>query len=178
MVLDKKNNLPRRIAMVVDRGTAIFCSALAGTMVLAMALLIPIDVFGRYFFGKPTLIAVEISGYLLVGLVFLGLVYTAHVDRNIKVELLTDRLRPRVRKQLHDVVTIFSILFSAWLAWFTLGPVMMDFALGTTSLTGTAIPIWMPSALIPLGFALLAVKLSARFIMNLGSEYGEILSNE
>jgi TRAP-type C4-dicarboxylate transport system permease small subunit len=177
MVLEKRKNLPARIATVVDRGIVIFCSALAGATILALTLLIPIDVLGRYLFGKPTLFAVEISGYLLVGLIFLGLVFTAHSDRNIKIELLTDRLRPRARKQLHDVVVIFTILFSAWLAWFTLGPVMMDFSLGTTSLTGTAIPIWMPSALIPLGFALLAMKLATRFIIDLGSNQPETQTN-
>lgn len=171
MVLYKQDNLLTRIAMAVDKGVVIFSSVIAGAAVLVMALLIPVDVLGRYLFGKPTLIAVEVSGYLLVGLVFLGLVYTAHGDRNIKVELLTDKLKPAMRKRLHGAVTICTIVFSAWLAWFTLQPVMMDFSLGTTSLTGTAIPIWVPSALIPLGFALVAVQLSARFIMDLGAAH-------
>lgn len=174
MDLDSENNLPRRIARAVDTCIVIVCGALAGSIALALTFLISVDVIGRYFFGKPTMVAVEISGYLLVGLVFLGLIYTEHVNRNITIELLTDRLKPRLRKLLHGIVSVFSILFSAWLAWFTLAPVMMDFTLGTTSLTGTGIPIWMPSGLIPLGFALLAVKLTARFVMNLGSEYSKV----
>lgn len=168
MILEQQGNLPTRVATAVDRCIVIFCGVVAGATVLAMALLIPIDVLGRYFFGKPTMIAVEVSGYLLVGLVFLGVVYTAHLDRNIKVELLTDRLSPSVRRSLHAAVAVCTILLSAWLAWFTLGPVMMDYSLGTISLTGTAIPIWIPSAFIPLGFALLAVKLAARFIADMG----------
>ena len=178
MVLDKQDTLPVRIAMVVDKGVAIFCSVAASAAVLAMAFLIPIDVLGRYLFGKPTLIAVEVSGYLLVGLVFLGLVYTAHVNRNITVDLLTDRLRPVVRKKLRDTVTICTALFSAWLAWFTLAPVRMDFSLGTTSLTGTAIPIWVPSAMIPLGFLLLSVKLLTRFIIDMSAGHEEGLRND
>lgn len=178
MVLDKQDKFPARIARVVDKSIVVFCSVAAGATVLAMAFLIPIDVLGRYLFGKPTLIAVEVSGYLLVGLVFLGLVYTAHVNRNITVDLLTDMLRPVVRKKLRDAVTICTALFSAWLAWFTLDPVRMDFSLGTTSLTGTAIPIWVPSAMIPLGFSLLAVKLLARFIIDLSAGHAEALRNE
>jgi TRAP-type C4-dicarboxylate transport system permease small subunit len=158
-----------RIATIVEKTIVVFSAVLAGAAILAMALLIPVDVLGRYLFGKPTLIAVEVCGYLLVCLIFLGLVYTAHAGRNITVELLTAKLPPRLRRRLHAVVTVFLILFSAWLAWFALGPVLMDFSLGTTSLTGPATPIWMPSSLIPLGFALLALKLAARALIELGS---------
>lgn len=178
MNLDDKNNLPKRIAQGIDKGIVIFCSAIAGATILILSILITVDVLGRYLFQTPTMVAVEFSGYLLVGLVFLGLVYTGHVDGHIKIEILTDRLKPYPRKMLKIVVDIFTIVFSAWLAWFTLGPVLMDFELGSTSLTGTAIPMWVPGALIPLGFAILAMKLFAQFVIDLGSESKEVFPNE
>lgn len=178
MNLSDKNNLPKRIAQVIDKSIVVFCSAIAGGSILIMTTLITVDVLGRYLFQKPTMVAVEISGYLLVGLVYLGLVYTGHVDRHIKIEIFTDRLKPHLRKKLNDIVGVFTILFSSWLAWFTLGPVKMDFELGSTSLTGTAIPMWMPGALIPLGFALLAMKLFAQLIINLESESKDIFPHE
>ena len=78
-----------RIATMVEKTIVAFSAVLAGAAILAMAILIPVDVLGRYLFGKPTLIAVEVAVYLLVCLIFLGLVYTAHAGRHITVEHLT-----------------------------------------------------------------------------------------
>lgn len=174
---DKKYILIKSIARKVNFLVAKGCAVFAAGTILITTILLTVDVVGRYFFGKPTMVAAEISGYLLVGLVFIGLVYTADVNRNIVVEIITSRLGSYQRK-FHNVVLIFSIIFSGWLVWFTLEPVVMDFSLGTTSLTGTAIPIWMPSALIPLGFALLTINLSAKFILCLGNEDRQGLSND
>lgn len=178
MSTDEQYKFPKRIARVVDSSITLICKALAGAIVFVMTILITIDVLGRYFFGMPTMVAVEISGYLLVGLVYLGLVYTASVDRNIVIEIFISRLGHVRRKQLENIVLFVSVVFSAWLVWFTLGPVIMDFSLGTKSLTGTNIPIWLPSALIPVGFGLLTVNLLAKFVLGLGTENRQGSSDE
>ena len=52
-------------------------------LIAGMLLLITIDVLGRYFLGMTTYVAGEISGYLLVGVCTLGLVYTQRKGANI-----------------------------------------------------------------------------------------------
>ena len=135
---------------------------LAAAAILAMTLLITLDVTGRYLFGRPTLIAVEMSGYLLVAMVFLGLAYTDHRGRHIQIAILTSRLPPRGQAVLGMVNTAIASAFCLWLAWLTLQPVLLDRAFGTVSLTGTRTPIWIPSAAIPLGLALVGLHLLAR----------------
>jgi len=155
-------------AHIINRGIVNFSKIFSSLAIMLIITLITVDVIGRYFFGKPTMIAAEISGYLLVVLVFLGMIYTTDVNKNITVEMMTSRLSEGVRRKLFIVVSIITMIFSGWMAWFTLQPVLMDFMLNTTSLTGTSIHMWIPGALIPFGFLLLSVKMLVQLIIDFG----------
>jgi len=146
----------------LHRCLLIVSGAAAGATILSMTLLITVDVLGRYLFGMPTQIAVEMSGYMLVAMIFLGLAYTDSCERHITITVFTDRLSPGTRRRFAFVNAAVATLFSGWLAWFTLQPVLQDYALGTVSLTGTRTPTWIPGLFIPVGFAVLAVHLAAK----------------
>lgn len=152
---------------VIAKGCMLFSGATAGCTALAMTLLITVDVLGRYLVNRPTQVSVEMSGYLLVALVFLGLAYTEGHDRHIMLTFLTDRFSHRVQRLLMVANTALSILFAVWLTWLTLQPVLQDYALGSISLTGTRTPLWIPESLIPLGLGLFTVQLVARLITQL-----------
>jgi len=155
---------PLRLLEVIARWAARLSGIGSAITVLAMTVLITVDVLGRYLFNKPTQISVEVSGYLLVALVFLGLAYTEGRDRHIVLTFLTDTFPLRLRWAISFVGSIVSIVFSAWLVWLTAQPVIQDYALGSISLTGLRTPQWVPESLIPVGFALLTVQLLTKFI--------------
>ena len=124
-------------------------------IILLMTLLITIDVIGRTIFGKSTLIASELSGYMLVAIVFLGLAHTLKVDKHITVEIITSRLPDEKRRKLEVIVFILSAVFMSWLTWSTWYPVMKN--LHTQSITSLRAPMWVPYLLVPVGSAMLTI---------------------
>ncbi len=126
---------------------------------MGMALIITVDVLGRATLGKSTLVAHEISGYSLVAIVFLGLAYTLHTERHIKIELLTRRLSARQQQQLEVIVLIASLIFIVWFTWATSVPVKVNYIQQHTSITYMHTPMWVPYLFVPLGAAMLAIGL-------------------
>jgi len=138
--------------------------ATGGFVIFAMTILITVDVLGRYLLGKPTMVAVEMSAYMLVALIFLGLAYTESQDRHVAITFITKKFSQRTQKILRIAITAISVVFIGWLVWFTALPVIQDFQIGTVSLTGTRTPIWIPSLLIPIGFTLFTFQLIIKLI--------------
>ena len=135
-------------------------SAVSGqVLLLGMTLLITVDVLGRATLGKSTLVSTEISGYALVAIVFLGLAYTLRMERHVRIELLTRNLSPRKQQQLEIAVLILSMVFIAWLAWATCGPVVLNYIQRHTSITYLHTPMWIPYLFVPVGTGMLAIAL-------------------
>ena len=133
-----------------------------------MTLLITVDVIGRAF-GMPTYVAVEMSGYMLIGIVFLGLAYTMRKGKHIKITLLTDRFPPRMRQLLEIAALFVALVFIGWFAWSTFGPAKVNFVLKITSLTIVGTPLWIPYGFIAVGLGMLAVELMAELIREIAS---------
>jgi TRAP-type C4-dicarboxylate transport system permease small subunit len=118
--------------------------------------LIFVDVVGRWF-GRSTMIADEMGGYLLVAVGFLGFAYTFGEGRHISIEILTGRLSPRRQEQFRVPIYAVSVLVLVWLTYVTWGPTAATLATGQRSIATLAAPLWIPYALVPLGSAMLAI---------------------
>lgn len=134
---------------------------IGGLATIAMTALIVADVIGRHF-GRSVLVANELSGYALVALIFGGLAYTEAGGRHIAITTAVELLPLGARRVVDRVVLGFATVFTAWLAWFSLLPARQDFEMGTRSIAGSGVPLWVPEALIPLGLALLAIEMALR----------------
>ena len=136
--------------------------------IFLMTLLITVDVIGRAF-GTPTYVATELSGYLLIGIVFLGLAYTQRKGRHIKIIMLTERLPPRKRQLLEIATLIVALTFISWFTWSTFGPVIQNYVLKATSLTFIHTPLWIPYAFVAVGLAVLGIELMIELIREITS---------
>lgn len=141
---------------------------IGGLATIGMTALIVADVIGRYF-GRSVLVANELSGYALVALIFGGLAYTEAGGRHIAITTGVELLPAGARRAFDRAVLAFSTVFIAWLAWFSLLPARQDFEMGTRSIAGSGVPLWVPEALIPLGLALLAIEMALRLVDNIRS---------
>ena len=141
---------------------------IGGFAVIAMTGLIVADVIGRHF-GRSVLVANELSGYALVALIFGGLAYTEAGGRHIAITTAIELLPAGARRAVDRVVLGLATVFTAWLAWFSLLPARQDFEMGTRSIAGSGVPLWIPEALIPLGLALLAIEMALRLADSLQS---------
>ncbi len=133
-------------------------------LIFGMALLITVDVLGRQFIGKSTLIATEVSGYALVAIVFLGLAYTLHTERHIKIDLVTRLLPPKLKQILNIFVLILSVVFVIWLTYATWVPVKVNYIQQHTSITSLHTPMWIPYLFVPIGIGMLAFGLAMELI--------------
>ena len=77
----------------------------SGLMVALMMALVIYEVFMRYIFNRPPILADELGAYLLVGISYLGLAYTFMAGGHVRITFLVDKLKPR---------------FAAWLRLSTL----------------------------------------------------------
>lgn len=133
---------------------------LGGALAIVMMLTIGREVIGRYFFNAPTSWVVELDGYLLVALVYLGGGYILQNDAHIRVDIVYSRLSPRARARadLFGLALAVPFLgFVIWqgglLTWYSWAQrdrsVVMDW------------PLWLPELAVPVGAALLLLQVLA-----------------
>src|SRR5262245_35474029 len=86
----------------------------AGAGLLGMTVGVSLDVSVRYLLGAGTKYATEISGYIVVAIVFLGLAYTQQTKGHIQIDFLIKRLPTRLQRWVrlfNDAVFLAYTLF-------------------------------------------------------------------
>ena len=131
----------------------------ASIFVFLMTLLVTVDILGRSIIGRTTLVADEMSRYLLLAIVYLGLALTQRAGKHIEVNIFSRWLSERYRERLGQVTLIAGFLFIGWLTWMTWGPVQWNYIQHAKSLTLIRTPLWIPHLLVPLGLALFTLQL-------------------
>lgn len=126
--------------------------AYVGTACLLLLVgLSTIDVVLRYFFNSPIAGTIEIIELTMVVLVFLSIAYTQTSKSHVKVEVLSELLKPRGKLVLESIACVNSIIVLLLVIWRSAA-----FAFKTPELTMTfGIPIAPFATLVPLGCILL-----------------------
>jgi len=124
-----------------------------------MMLLITVDVIGRQFFGRPTYVADELSGYFLVAITFLALGQTEKLRRHLKVDIIFSWLSKKKGAWLTLICSIISLGFIVWFTWSTAVSAKQSFDIGTHKQTGLGTPYWIPELLLPVGLGIFALQL-------------------
>jgi TRAP-type C4-dicarboxylate transport system permease small subunit len=161
-----------RVVRYCDRVSKVigYTSLVIGTaFTFLMTLLITVDVLMRYVLNMTTYVATEYSGYMLVGIAFIGLAYTQRAGKHIRITLLTERLPIKVQRRMEIPILIIAVLFISYLAWLTLDPVISSYILNRVSLTEVKTPLWIPYFFVPFGFAMLAIELAIETIKEIRS---------
>ena len=126
--------------------------------VLAMALMITVSIFSRYF-GYPLQPVEEYTGYLAAIITMIGLTYILKRSHHIAIDLLPQSLRGKGRIALETITMLVS-----------LGVVILFFITGTnlaidslvkhkTSWTVTATPLGWVQLIIPFGLGLFIIQI-------------------
>ena len=149
---------------------------IASAALLVMTVGVTLDVLARYILGAGTKFAIELSGYLLVMITFLGLAYTHATDGHIRIDFLVKRLSPQARRW-HDVFD--SLLFLAYtliLAYFGWVTFWTSYQFQTTSRTGMDVLVWPYQLVIPVGLVLTSLLLLANILHRLVVRVGVAIS--
>ena len=148
---------------VIDRlGKA--AAALAALAILAMVLLMTVGVFFRYVIGHPLAWIDEAVGYVLVFTVMLGVADVMRRGENIRVDLLVEPLRPRLRRVVEAGGLLAALVFAIALTWLGIDMVLFSYDVGITTAGEIDIPsAWVQVAL-PLGGAMLTLATLVRLL--------------
>lgn len=130
---------------------------LACLVVLLLVGLVNVEVGARYLFNTSTLVADEYGGYALVWVCLLGFAQALRSGQFLRVDALVTRLPRGGRRAAEVVAALVGLAASAVLAQATLGTVMASWRFGSLSIQPSMTPLWMPQAVMPLGFGWLCL---------------------
>ena len=141
------------VAAISDR-SAVICLAI-------MTLIITADVIGRAL-GIPTLIADEISRYMLIGIAFLGLARTQKTGGHIDLDTVTRLLPIQVQKILSVIALFINFAFVVWLFIVSVPNFINN--LHATSLSYLDVPMWIVHLGILFGIGFLIIQMLTELI--------------
>lgn len=140
----------------------VFLGTLASTGALAfMGLLITYEIIIRAVFGKSTLLADEMTGYLLVLLLFMGLAYTLRNEGMLRVEFLFNRLPYRARIWVEAACCLVAFVYMVILSYQSWMFFYESYDLGYTSVNPSGMRLWIPQLSIPIGCSLMVLEFMA-----------------
>ena len=132
----------------------------AGAAVL-MTALVTTEVVARNLFRTSTLVADEMSSYLLVILMFFGLAESFRSDTFIRVELLDKFVSSTVRRGLDVAILLVAVGYASVLTYEFWRFAALAYRLGTRSVYFFETRLWIPRVLMAVGMSLLATQLLA-----------------
>jgi len=90
---------------------------LAGLLSLIMIFAIMREVVGRYFFNNPSDWSLELSGYLLVGLVYLGAAGTEMNDGHVRIDFIYSHYGKKMKFLVDLLSFIIGLIWCSVLVW-------------------------------------------------------------
>jgi len=130
----------------------------SAVFIFILMLLISADVIGRYVFSRPLWGTFEVSESLLVFIVFLGFGYTQYHKANIRVQILTNRMSPRVRPALDLFAHTLGLAMFALITYEAGRHAINAFQIGEESVGMVRVPLWPSRFAVPIGSFFLATQ--------------------
>jgi TRAP-type C4-dicarboxylate transport system permease small subunit len=133
---------------------------LAAAALVLMMLHVSLDVAGKYIFLSPIRGTAEIvADYYMIAAVFLPLAYMELTDQPIVAELFYKMAPDRFKFVLLIIAHIFSLIFYALLAWYSLGVAINAYEIGQYAVTFGKVIVWPSKFFLPLGLSVACIAL-------------------
>jgi C4-dicarboxylate transporter, DctQ subunit len=158
------SSLTQRLLRFVDRLEEAF-------MVVAltfMTLLTFLQVVLRYAFGTGLVWSLEATTYVFAWLVLIGMSYGVRTEAHIAVDLLTRRLSPRLARGAAAVALVCGLAYCGLMIYGSSSFLDRLMTLGNNA-RDIPLPRWLLTSVMPVAFALLAVRLVQAAAPLLGS---------
>ncbi|MDX1456775.1 MAG: TRAP transporter small permease [Marinobacter sp.] len=148
-----------------------FLAILRGTStwVLAfMMLSVFYDAFMRYVFAAPTSWSLEVNSFLIVYLAVMGAAEAQRHDAHIRITFFTSRMPQRIQALIAAATALMGMVFCGIMTW--RGGLMawdaVEYGERVSSAFGT--PMFLPYAIVPIGFGALGLQFVPDLIEALG----------
>ncbi len=153
--------LIRKFTNIFD-GTINIFAFLATVLLTFIMLLIVTEISVRYFWGRPIMGTVEITGYALLYITFLAATWVLREERHVKVELVLTRLKPRVQSFLNITTSLISAIVFLVITWYGVRVTWDSYQINYLSPTELETPKFLIVLIIPIGSFLLSLQLLRR----------------
>lgn len=171
-----QQNTDRDLADRLTRRAVGLGGTVAALMIIAMTLLVSINVVFRSLPGLKGLTFVEeYTGYLFVGIAFLGFADAFVSGSHVRVSLFLTRLQNRTRSYYEAPLTIVALIVTGTIGWFGGQHFWSGWLHGDLAQTVSQTPLWIPRITVPLGCTLLFLALLSHLRAALR---GKITDNE
>lgn len=147
-----------RIVLGLEATVRLF-GIIAAWLCLVLVLLVAGDVFARYLFNTGAVWAQELQWHLISPIALFGMSYALYSGEQVRVDVLYERFPPRVQQVIEIIGGLLIIVLGVLLVKLSWGWVGMSYARGEGSPNPGGLPFrYLLKAMIPLGFALLALQ--------------------
>jgi TRAP-type C4-dicarboxylate transport system permease small subunit len=126
------------------------------------------NIIGRYFFSISIPWAEEIMLFLMVGCVFTGCCAVAWEGRQIRMDVVLMMLPEKLRECVHvfsELVMLATAGAVTVFAW----PVITQLAAFDERSQAANFPLYIPQAMLPIGYCLMGLLVAFRLVMRLSS---------
>jgi TRAP-type mannitol/chloroaromatic compound transport system permease small subunit len=149
---------------VVDRVIGFF-GEIASALWLVLVLVIVAQVVARYVFGKGSIAMEELQWHLYAVGFMLGISFTEVRERNVRIDVLAERWRPRTRQWVELVGLTFLLLpFCGVIILYAVPFFLSSYQLNEVSAAAGGLPYrWFLKSFIVTAFVLLALAAMGRF---------------
>jgi TRAP-type C4-dicarboxylate transport system permease small subunit len=135
-------------------------TSIAVICLFAIMLIVVADVFMRYAVNRPFSFTYDLVGlYLMAGLFYLALSDTFAIHAHVSVDILVHRFSPSVRRLCEILTCLCGITVFSLITWLGLNRAIENFVDGDVLAGAIPWPSWASAALVPLGCAVLTVRL-------------------
>lgn len=138
--------------------------AVGAAATLLLTAMVAGGVFARRVLNSPFLFVEEVSGYMVLAIVFLGLAYTMKGNGHIRVELIFDRTHGALRRALELTALVLATIWALLVLGGSWYQVREYYVQNVHSFAYLQTPLWIPGIMMVVGAALLVVECLALLV--------------
>jgi C4-dicarboxylate transporter DctQ subunit len=151
----------KKITSLLDSAMAVMVFISFGLLMCAV-LIVCAEVVLRYIMNRPLTWVEQVSGYILVYIVFLNAAWVLKKERHVRLDILHERLSPKSQNWLLVVTSFLGAIICLIVTWFGAVVTWDYFQTGTPSVEILPIPLFFIWWVIPVGGFLLFIQFLRR----------------
>jgi TRAP-type C4-dicarboxylate transport system permease small subunit len=156
-----------RFVVAINRGIdrlALAMCACAGWLFVICALFVTFDVLARRFFGFSSQSTTELSGYMLAVGIAWGMAGALEARSHVRIDVLIQRVPPRLRGYLHWVALATLVLFLGFVVYGAWQTASESWELRATDNSLLKTPLVIPQGLWLFGLGVFGLMALARLV--------------
>lgn len=146
-------------------------------LMAAMTLITFIQVIARYVFNYNFVWALELTGVMFAWLIFVGMSYGVRVGAHIGVDALVNSLGSKAGRIVGSLAAALCIVYALLVTFGSFQYVKKMYDVGIL-MQDLPVQSWIPRAILPVGFALLAFRFTQVFWQLVSGQEAHLLGDE